>query len=163
MRYLGLDQALQTTGWAVYDDEKLVQFGHFTISPTLPIEERLAEFWKVLRKLHTDYDFDYLFYEDIQSQGNAETYKKLAYVQAAVLLWCYWSEVKSTCLSPSHWRSLLTQHYHVHFGKKRADQKAASKQFVLDNFQRHVSEDEADAICLTLAGIQERKSKQSAF
>lgn len=162
-KYLSLDQALQTTGWAIYEGDTLVTHGHFTISSTKPIEQRLGAIWKELNALYDTYEFDELFYEDIQKQQNAETYKKLAYVQAAVLLWCFFKDVRSTCLGPSHWRSVLSSAYNVSFGKTRPQQKAAAQQLVKDKFQVEATEDECDAICIGLAAIQEKSKKVSAF
>lgn len=162
-KYIGLDQALQTTGWAVYDDNTPLDFGHFTIPAHEHIGQRLGQFWKELNSLYEHYEFEYLFYEDIQRQQNVETYKKLAYVQAAILLWCFFNDVKCTALSPSQWRHILKEKFGVSFGKVRAEQKAAAKSFVKNKFHIEASEDECDAICLTLAGIQEKKKKTSAF
>lgn len=41
---------------------------------------------KKLSELENEFEFENLFFEDIQSQQNKETYKKLAYVQAAILI-----------------------------------------------------------------------------
>ena len=86
MIYLALDQALQVSGWAIFNNSSLDKFGTFKTHATIPIEERLGEIFTNLTKLYKEYDFQYVFFEDIQSQGNAETYKKLAYTQAAVML-----------------------------------------------------------------------------
>lgn len=39
-----------------------------------------------LSELENKFDFQDVFFEDIQSQQNKETYKKLAYVQAAIMV-----------------------------------------------------------------------------
>lgn len=163
MRSLSLDQALQTTGWAIFDDGQLKQAGHFTIPATGTIENRLGKMWQELEKLYEEYNFDQVFYEDIQRQQNVETFKKLAYVQAAVILWCYNRDIKSAALGPSHWRSVIKDSYGVNFGKVRAEQKAAAQSFIKEKFSITASEDECDAICLGLAAIQEKKQKTSAF
>jgi hypothetical protein len=66
-------------------------------------------------------------------------------------------------LTPSHWRSILKDHYKINFGKTRAEQKKNSIQFVKDIFNEDVTEDEADAICIGLAGIIEDEKHKSAF
>ena len=161
--YLALDQALQTSGWAIYGDGRLLDCGIFKTHNTIPIEERLGEVFTELTKLHDRYSFNYVFFEDIQKQQNVETYKKLCYVQAVVLLWCYFEQIDFDILSPSHWRSIIKDKYKVNFGKTRAEQKAAAQKFVKEHFNIDVTEDECDAICLGLAGLEEFNKHRSAF
>lgn len=164
MKYLALDQALNTSGWALFENTKLLQYGTFKTKATDPIEKRLGSIWEELDNLIEQYSFDYLFFEDIQRQQNVETFKKLAYTQAAILLWCYWKEnIKYSVLSPSHWRSLLKDKYKMNFGKSRAEQKNAAQQLVSEVCGVRATEDESDAICIGLAGIIEYNKNRSAF
>lgn len=164
MRYLALDQALNTSGWALFEDNNLIQYGIFKTKSTDPIEKRLGNIWTELNNLVDKYDFEYLFFEDIQKQQNAETYKKLAYVQAAVILWCYWIEsIQYNILSPSHWRSLLKDKYKTNFGKTRVEQKKAAQQLIEQLYNIKVTQDEADAICIGIAGLLEYNKNRSAF
>lgn len=163
MIYLALDQALQTTGWAIFDNDKLISHGHFTIPANKPIEIRLRNFMRKLIELGQEFDFEYVFFEDIQSQQNKETYKKLAYVQAAIMIWSYFAELSFTILSPSHWRKVLKDKYKISFGKSRKEQKSAAQQLVRQQFDIEATEDECDAICIGLAGIEERRKTTSAF
>ena len=64
----------------------MVNHGHFSIPANKPIEQRLLMIMKKLSELENEFEFENLFFEDIQSQQNKETYKKLAYVQAAILI-----------------------------------------------------------------------------
>lgn len=163
MIYLALDQALQTTGWAIYQDDQLIEFGHFNIPAGKAIEQRLFAIMKHLSELENKFNVQYIFFEDIQSQQNKETYKKLAYVQAAIMIWCYNTDHKFSILSPSHWRSLLKDKYKINFGKARAEQKKAAQELVRQLFKIEATEDECDAICIGLAGLQEKNKKTSAF
>lgn len=164
MRYLALDQALQTSGWAIFNNGDLIEYGTFKTKNFDPIEKRLHDIWNELNELADKYEFDYVFFEDIQQQRNAETYKKLAYVQAAIFLWCYWIEnVEYMILSPSHWRSLLKDKYKVNFGKNRVEQKKAAQELIEQLYKLKVTQDEADAICIGLAGYSEYNKIRSAF
>ena len=163
MIYLALDQALQTTGWAIFNDGQLVNHGHFSIPANKPIEQRLLMIMKKLSELENEFEFENLFFEDIQSQQNKETYKKLAYVQAAILIWCYNTNHKFIILSPSHWRSILKDKYKINFGRARAEQKKAAQELVRQQFQIEATEDECDAICIGLAGLIENQKTKSAF
>lgn len=145
--YLALDQALQKTGWACYKNKQLVGYGTYEVPSNLPMEERLAKIWIELSNLYHEFEFEEIVFEGIQNQNNNETYKRLAYVQAAIMLWCYVEDIKYTIMTPSEWRGKLK----CSFGKKREEQKLAAMRLVQDVFDRQVSTDEADAICIGLA------------
>lgn len=151
MKILSLDQALNVTGYAIFDNHELTSWGHFKTTSSKPIEHRLCEIWKHLNDLLNQYNFEYVVFEDIQKQTNQETYKKLAYVQAAVMIWCYNQNIKFTIYSPSHWRKILKETYNVIFGRKREEQKKAAIEFVNHMNNMIVSSDEADAICIGYA------------
>lgn len=161
---LGLDNALQTTGYSVYNDDKLIAYDTFTIPAYKSIEIRLGEIWTHLNNLYQKYEFEHIFFEDIQQQkGNVQTFKKLAYVQAAILLWCYFNDIKYDILSPSHWRSILKDNYKISFGRSRKEQKQKAQELVRQLYQIEVTEDEADAICLAAAALKEKNNNKSAF
>ena len=162
-KYLALDQALQVTGYAIFDEKELIANGSFSISPGKPIDYRLNSFLEHLDGLYSDFQFDHLFFEDIQKQQNVETFKKLAYVQAAILIWCWRNDMRFSILAPSHWRSIIHSNYKVNFGKTRKDQKLAAQSFVEKQYGLNLTEDECDAICLGAAGIKDLAINTSAF
>lgn len=88
MLVLSLDQALQTTGWAVFKDGELIAHGTFKTRGSAPIGERLRDLEDHVARLFFDYEesIDFIAFEDIQNQNNNETYKKLAYCQAVLHL-----------------------------------------------------------------------------
>lgn len=162
--YLSLDQALNISGWAYYDENgSLTDYGTFQTKSSAPIEQRLGQIWIELNALYSKHEFEYMFLEECQHQSNKETYKKLSMVQGAVLLWCYFKEIPYTVLPASHWRKIIKQNCGVAFGRSRVEQKAAARKFVLDTFGKEVTEDEADAITLGYAGAIEHDKNRSAF
>lgn len=164
MKILALDQSLNTTGWAVFENDKLLTYGTFTISATRPIEERLHNIWKQINELYATHEFEFLIFENIQQQhGNVETFKKLAYVQAALMLWCYNTDIKYKILAPSEWRKIITDNYGIKFGRARKEQKENCMSFIQEKHKIECSEDESDAIALGTAGIIQMNKKESAF
>jgi Holliday junction resolvasome RuvABC endonuclease subunit len=161
MIYLSLDQALKTTGWAVFNNNNLVAFGTFNIPSAKPIEYRLNAMMKELCTLENTYNIEKIFFEDIQNQNNNETFKKLAYIQAAILIWCYSVNKPYAILSPSHWRKVLKDKYNISFGKNRQEQKAQAINFINDHYQLNVDSDTADAICLGIAGLIEENNNKN--
>lgn len=163
MIYLALDQALNTSGWAVFYNSDLEKFSTFSTKSSAPIGERLWTIWNKLDNLYGEYQFNFIFFEDIQHQANLETYKKLAFCQAAIILWCYHNNIDYSIAAPSHWRSVLKDNYKINFGKTRAEQKKAAQQLVEQLYNIKVTQDEADAICIGIAGLLEYNKNRSAF
>jgi Holliday junction resolvasome RuvABC endonuclease subunit len=164
MRLLALDQSLNTTGVAIFDDDKLIKYGTFEIKSNQELGKRLTQFLENLDKLYAAYHFDAVAYEDIQLQmGNVETYKKLAYIQAMILFWCEKNEKKLYCLSPSHWRKVLKEKYGMSWGRKRAEQKQTAIDFIQECYEKEVDSDTADAICIGCAANIEINKNESAF
>ena len=160
MKFLALDQALGTSGWAVFDDKTLIAADTFSVSKTAPMDRRLLEIYKNLTDLYHEYEFEKIYFEDIQLQaGNALTYKHLAYAQAAIILWCGHMDMDWSMSAPSHWRKVLDGG----FGRKRAEQKRYAIQLVQKWYNIEVPSDIADAICIGRAAIQESREKKVAF
>lgn len=159
---IALDQAAKVSGYSVFKNEKYEKSGTFSVPPHKPIEERLALLYQELMCLYDEYaDYDVeLVFEDIQLQmGNVKTYKVLAYVQSIILLFCFYNKIPYTISTPSHWRKLLGGD----FGRKREEQKKHAIELVREKLKIDVSSDEADAICLGLARIEEKKNNQTGF
>lgn len=150
---LSLDQALVTTGWAIFDKKKLIAYDSFTINGKDSIEKRLGFIFQKLTELYNKYKFDYLVFEDIQQQQNPSTYKKLAYVQAIILFWCFYNQINFTVLSPSQWRKNLGGN----FGRKREEQKQKAINLVKQYYNIDVNSDIADAICIGKAYLDSYK------
>lgn len=159
-KIISLDQSLSCTGWAVFDDKKLIAADTFSVSKTAPMDRRLLEIYKNLTDLYHEYEFEKIYFEDIQLQaGNALTYKHLAYAQAAIILWCGHMNIDWSISAPSHWRKVLGGG----FGRKRVEQKRYAIQLVQKWYNIEVLSDIADAICIGRAAIQESREKKVAF
>jgi len=162
-RILSFDQSSRTTAYAVFDNKKLITFGHFSIPANKTIGKRLESFLKHFNELIEKYHPEEIYFEGIQYQNNAETYKKLAMIQGIIYYWCTSINIPHTELTPSHWRSIIRDKYGIKFGRSRAEQKSQAKKFIEDEFKLSPTEDECDAICLGLAGVIENEKTKSAF
>lgn len=162
-RTMALDQASRVTGWAIYDNKNLIASGHFSISANKTMQQRLIAFVDHLDDLIAKYNIEKIYYEGIQYQSNIETYKKLAYIQAMIIYNSECNNIPISELSPSHWRSLIKDKHKIKFGRSRTEQKQKAQEFVKNFFNKNVTEDEADAICLGYAGILEDEKMKSPF
>jgi Holliday junction resolvasome RuvABC endonuclease subunit len=64
MRLLALDQASRTSGYAIFDDDKLINSGTFTLKSD-DIGERLVDYRRHIEKLICDNDIEEVAFEDI--------------------------------------------------------------------------------------------------
>ena len=149
MVFIALDQSSKVSGYSIFKDNELIKYGHISSAASAPIEQRLLKLTCLLDELLKEYNFDKLIFEDIQEQGgNVKTFKVLAQVQGAILLWCINNKMDYEIIPPSVWRKGIKDTYGVNFGKLRAEQKAASINFIKNYFQIEATEDESDAICI---------------
>ena len=89
---LALDQSTQKTGWAVYNNAQLTDFGCFDATGDLFVRIIKLREW-VKSKINELGGINCLVFEEIQLQnipgtsreGNVATFKKLAYVQAVLI------------------------------------------------------------------------------
>ena len=68
MILLSLDQSSHITGWAIFENNKLIQNGKFDLKSE-DIGERLWDYRQELLKLINQYNPNKVVFEDIQMQG----------------------------------------------------------------------------------------------
>lgn len=153
-----LDQATSTTGWAVFENNRLIDYG--TYHAVGQTQERIdcMRNWFVqkLNELTLNPNIELrVVLEDIQVQRNdVKTFKTLAHLQG-VLINIAFRELKNINYNlniyySSEWKSTCKIK-----GKDRITQKKNAQQFVLDNFNIKAPEDACDAICIGFHDIKQ--------
>ena len=157
-RLLALDQASVTSGWSVWEDNKLVQYGKFTFDDA-DIGVRLNKIRKYVKELVVEYEVDEVAFEDIQMQANkgnnVHTHKILAEVIGVLEELFTEIKVPYSIIPSATWKSTL--------GIKGADRTAQKKNaqlYVLNTYGIKATQDECDAICI---GAHKYKKNNSAF
>lgn len=146
MRILALDQASRISGWAIFDDGELYNYGKFSATQT-DVGDRLHYIRKEVINLINKFDIDEVVFEDIQLQGNVtnnvQTFKALAEVFG--VLYELFVEIKMprTAVLSTVWKSTLGIK-----GKDRTAQKKAAQEWVEKNYGVKPTQDECDAICI---------------
>ncbi len=88
---LALDQASIITGYAVFQDGKLVKYGKLELKEE-EIGPRLVTLRNEIKRLINENNIDYVAFEDIQIQAsvgnNVKTFKVLANVYGVILELC---------------------------------------------------------------------------
>lgn len=108
---------------------------------------RLHKIREKVKDLIDQNNIESLIIEDIQLQANVgnnvQTFKVLAEVFGVINELAFDLNIPFDAVPPTVWRSDL----HIG-GRKRAEQKKNAQLYVLENYNKKVSEDESDAICI---------------
>lgn len=145
-KLLALDQSSHLTGYAIFDGEKLLTYGHINQNEQ-DIGQRLKGLREKVIDLIEQYEINEVAFEDIQLQGNVRnnivTFKTLAEVFGIIQELCAELNFKYTIVHSQTWKSSL----HIG-GKTRAEQKKQSQLYVQTMYDIKPTPDEADAICI---------------
>lgn len=143
---LALDQASKTTGWAVYKDNKLFEYGKFTFEDD-DFGKRLMNIRNAVIKLIQEYDITEAAIEDIQLQNsignNVVTYRALAEVRGVLEELFTELHIPYQIVFSGTWKSALGIK-----GARSAEQKRAAQAYVLDTHGIKAIQDTCDAICI---------------
>ena len=147
-KILALDQSSRITGWAIFDNGKLVNYGKFNAEVVgANIGDRLEFIRNKIRKLIEDNQIDEVIMEDIQMQGNVvnnvQTFKVLAEVFGVVSELLVEMKIPQSAVLASSWKSALGIK-----GRARAEQKQNAQKWVIDTYSVKPTQDECDAICI---------------
>lgn len=146
-RVLALDQATYTTGWSIFDGEKLIRYGSFTTNLKDEIS-RCSTIKNWLLSMINNWNPDVIGIEGIQFQDESSgakagvtVFQGLARLQGILMEACY-SEKKEYIVCPTNtWR-----HHCGVKGVKRTDRKRSMQMLAKQWYDISVSDDEADAI-----------------
>lgn len=154
---LALDQASRTSGFAVFQEDQLIASGTFTFEDD-DFSLRLVKIRNKVISLIEQYNINKILLEDIQLQGqtnNVETYRKLAEVRGVLSELACEMNIPHEIIHSQTWKSGLDIK-----GRDRTTQKRNAQAFVAAIYNKKVSQDESDAICI---GSHYIKSNKSAF
>lgn len=101
-RLLALDQSSRCTGWAIFINDQLEDYGTLTLANN-DIGERLLTLKQEITKLIRKHNINEIAFEDIQMQAsignNVSTFKALAEVFGIVQLICTELQIDYTVVS----------------------------------------------------------------
>lgn len=157
MRLLSLDQASHISGWAVFEDNKLIEYGKIEANQS-DIGDRLYYIKQEVLKLINKYNIDEVVLEDIQYQNNVgnnvQTFKILAELLGVLIETFTELKIPNSATLASSWKSTLGVK-----GKNRAEQKRNAQAWVLANHGIKVIQDISDAICIGSAYLKKTPSQ----
>ena len=148
MKILALDQSTRITGWAVFADGALQEYGKLDAENAgADIGKRLTYIREKVKALIDKHGIQKILIEEIQLQNtvgnNVVTYKKLAYVQAVLIQMLDELKLPYEVIASSSWKSTLGIK-----GRARAEQKKNAQIYVNTIYGIKATQDECDAICI---------------
>lgn len=158
MRTLALDQSSHITGWAVFEDKVLLEYGKFDLThPDLGV--RLTQIRDRVDQMVKEYNIDKVVMEDVQYQqnvvNNVQTFKTLAEILGVLYEYVTAAGLDHEIVLAGTWKSFLGIK-----GRNRAEQKRNAQTYIKENYQIKPTQDECDAICI---GLWATHKKTSAF
>lgn len=147
---IAMDQSTRCSGYAVFENGEYVCSGVIDKSKSeLDTYERSFEMardlWRVMKK----YKLQNLIIEEVSQQSNPKTVIILSRLQGMLIGYAEAHGVKTHILLPSQWRKALG--FKQGSKVKRAELKQQSIDFVKNNFNMDLSEDEAEAVGIASA------------
>lgn len=168
---LGLDMATKKTGYGLLDtDANLYGYGVIRATDKEP-RERIKFIYQAIEEIIVNNNINHIVFEDVPvtSHNNLKTGKDLCILQGAIMALCFKYNIQYSFYLPSSWRSIIGTYDGTRSGMKRdiQKQKAVNKinelyglNFVYnatETKKRQTDDDKAEAICLGLAYIEDKR------
>ena len=99
---LSLDQSTRITGYAIFQDDRLVKVDQFELTDS-NIGTRLKKYKEKILKLIDENGVNQVLFEEIQLQNNVDTFKKLAMVYGTTMLLLEEKNIKYNIISSNTW------------------------------------------------------------
>lgn len=150
-KFLALDQSSRITGYAVFENAKLIDYGKFSVNDE-DIGIRLMKIRQEVEQLIKQHEVEEVVFEDIQLQSNVannvQTFKALAEVFGVIYELVTELNLPNTAILASSWKSTLQVK-----GRTRPEQKRNAQALIEKTFNIKPTQDECDAICIGLHHI----------
>ena len=146
MNMLVFDQSTTITGFSIWKDGGLQEYGVIDLHRNSDTEERfmlmVAEISRVVNNNHPSL----LVVEDVAQQSNVAVLKVLARLQGAILRISQEYNVNVVFIKPTEWRSKLGFQQGAKIKRDALKQQALI--YIKDQYGYDVIEDVAEAICI---------------
>ena len=155
MILLALDLSTKNTGYAIYQESILITHGCISINNN-NLFNRIEHMTVTINDLIHKYKIDFVILEDVLPDDvhhNQSVYKALTYLQGFILNCLNSNNIPFKLFTASEWRKKCG--IHTGRGIKRDVLKTKDIEFVQKHFDIIVNDDEADAICIGFAFIQD--------
>ena len=158
MKILALDLSTKSSGWAIFQDGILIDYGCISSTSTdlmKRINIMLDGIKEILQKHN---DIEKIYAEEVRPENgmqNIKTHRALMWLQGVIALEIYNfnKKIELELVYPSSWRAAIG--IKTGRGIKRTSLKEKDMQFVKENYNLDVNDDIADAICIGYANCHD--------
>ena len=158
IKLISIDQSSVKTGYAIYEDNKLIKYDIIDLTKEKDLELRFRNMCSEIHKLIQDNSPDYVVLEDVALQTNPSTLTTLARLQGAIIQSLLIYKIPYSIYKPSSWRKVLC--FSQGRGIARKELKKQAIKYVKDKFDIDAKEDICEAICIGQARLKQNKLKK---
>lgn len=153
MIYMGIDASTTATGWCIFDDCKLLNYG--VIKPkSKDWRERIGLIMSELHNIIKEYKPIKIYCEDVPLKDGKLTIIKLGAVQGGIIFVSHMNNVESEFIPVSAWRQKMLMFDGTQKGMKRDEMKKKSIEIANSKFDLELkSDDISDAILIAYSQI----------
>ena len=149
---ISLDPSTRATGWAVFKNEKLFDFGVFS-EKNENVLERISDISNKVDLLIKKYLPNDIAIENVNITLSAKTAKVLMGLELILELKAYNNNISYKLIRPSSWRKTLGLSNNNKTDRKQ--KKEETMKYVKSKYNlQDILEDEADAICIGEHGVK---------
>lgn len=164
MKILALDLSTKSTGWAVYENAQLIDYGCITASSNDLIKRIQKIVFALIQQVLNKHKIVKVIVEEVHPEEkiqNLQTHRALMWLQGAVAMMLHEIDknIKIEYLYPSEWRKLCG--IKTGAGVRRETVKESDIKFVNKTFGISVNDDIADAISIGYAYNQKELNNTS--
>lgn len=160
MKLLALDISTRSTGWAVFENKKLIDYGCITSSSTNLIK-RIHIITDGIKEILNKYTINKIIVEEVRPElgtQNIKTHRALLWVQGYIAIMAYDNfKLELEYLYPSEWRKVCG--IKTGSGVRRESLKPQDIAFVKEKYNIDVNDDIADAIGIGYAFLHSQKEQ----
>lgn len=167
MKVLSIDASTKSTGWAIFENNELKDYGCIKASSN-DLIKRIQIMIRGLNEILKNNEINKIILEEVRGDNdvrrNIKTYKALMYLQAAIefLVHDSFNNITIEYIYPSSWRKNCG--IKTGRGIKRETLKQEDINFVKWKYEIDVNDDEADSICMGFSyTIDQEEEKKSTW
>lgn len=151
MKILSLDTSTTISGYAIYDDDKLVHYSSIDKSAIKDTDLRMMAMVSGIFIVLQQYNPDAVVIEEMVVPRNPQTQRLLTMILGAVYGQCLQSGIRYCALRPTQWRSIV-RNKNEKLPRKREELKLWSMRKVVELFKiNNVDDNISDAILIGYA------------
>lgn len=154
MRILSFDQATRVTGYALFVDTGLVNWGCIDCSKLPEGDERINQMILKIYETIRAAKPDVVVFENVQLQTSPKTLMMLTRIQGAIMGYCLEHGIIWNIYMPTQWRKILG--FSQGKDTKRKELKKQAIEFACEAYNIQFKEDIAESVSIGLAYLKSK-------